>query len=56
MLIFMIIGLVLSIVMYFVLGWIWEAAVESMQGYASGVTGGMSVDTSSMSDLFSLLG
>jgi hypothetical protein len=56
MLIFLVIGLILSIVMYFVGKWAMEALMEAMQPYFSGITGGMSMDMSSMSDLLSMLG
>jgi hypothetical protein len=55
MLIFLVIGLILSIVMYFVGKWAMEALMEAMQPYVSGISGGMSMDMSSMSDLLGML-
>jgi amino acid transporter len=52
MLVFMIIGVVLSVALYFVFSWIWGAAAEYMQQYVNEATGGLGND---FGGLFGLL-
>ena len=41
MLIIIIIMIAISVVFYFILGWIWEVILEYAQGYVEGATGGL---------------
>jgi hypothetical protein len=56
MLIFLVIGLILSVVMYFVMSWVWEAIMETAQPYLSAFTGGATTDLSSLTDMLGMLG
>jgi amino acid transporter len=56
--VFLIIGLILSVALYFVFSWIWSAAAEYMQQYINEATGGLGNDLGGLGldGLFGLFG
>ena len=62
MIIVVMIMIVISIALYFVIGWVWEVIRESVSGYTTGITGGgaeslggISETIGGMTELFDLL-
>jgi predicted nucleic acid-binding Zn ribbon protein len=55
MLVFLIIGIVLSVALYFVFSWVWGAAAEYLQQYINEATGGAVDDLGGLGDLGGLL-
>jgi hypothetical protein len=51
MLVFLVIGLVLAVLCYFVFTWVWEIVVEYAQDYVSEATGGAVTDLDELKDL-----
>jgi Na+/melibiose symporter-like transporter len=56
MLIFLIIGAILSIMCGVLFSWVWEAVVESFQGYAVEAAGSGASDFAELEDMFDIIG
>ena len=56
MLVFLIIGIVLAVIGYFLFSWVWEVVVEYAQGYISETTGGAVSGLDELKDLTNILG
>ena len=55
MLIWLIIGLILSIAMFFVVQWVTAVVVDSVNAYAAEMTGGMMGEIGSLDELIELM-
>jgi amino acid transporter len=56
MLVFLIVGIVLSVALYFVFNWVWDAASEYLRQYINDATGGAVDDFGGLGDLGGLGG
>ncbi len=56
MLVFLIIGVIVSILLFVVAGWVREAVLETAQGYISETTGGAVSGLDELKDLTNILG
>jgi hypothetical protein len=55
MLVFLILGLVISVALYFLLGWVWDTVLGYIQQYVSEATGGAVTDLGGLNNLLDLL-
>jgi lipopolysaccharide export LptBFGC system permease protein LptF len=53
-LVFLIIGLILAVALYFLFGWVWDAAQEYIRQYISEATGGQITDFNELGDLLDI--